>query len=66
MKSLLKKVISENNFSIVLLKVKFGPEPHYFPVYVSFPGGWPSDKQTQACGRFGVCEHEQGGWSVLS
>lgn len=41
--------ISENNFNLVLLKVILSPEPHYFPVYVSFPGGLPSDKQTQAC-----------------
>jgi hypothetical protein len=46
--------LSENNFNIVLLKVILSCEPHYFPVYVSFPGGLPSDKQTQVCGRFGV------------
>lgn len=54
---LLTKVIhkiSENNFNIVLLKVILSSEPHYFPVYVSFPGVLPSDKQTQAFGRCGV------------
>lgn len=46
--------ISENNFNIVLVKVILSSEPHYFPVYVSFPGVLPNDKQTQACSRFGV------------
>lgn len=50
--------ISENSFNIVLVKVILSSEPHYFPVYVSFPGVLPSDKQTQACSRFGVFLHK--------
>lgn len=59
--SLLTKVkhkVSKNNFNIVPLKVILSSEPHYFPVYVSFPGVLPNDKQTWACGRFGVFQHE--------
>lgn len=60
-RSLLTKVIhtiSENNFNIVLSKVILSSEPHYFPVYVSFPGVLLSGKQTQACRRFGVFLHK--------
>lgn len=37
---------------VVLLKVILSPEPQCGPVCVSFPGGLPSDTQTQACREF--------------
>lgn len=46
--------VSENSFCIVLVAVILSPEPHYFPVCISFPGDLPSDQQPQPCGRVGV------------